>query len=194
MSVSHFALSSSPGPDSTLQSTREPLCLCSPQPYLGVRFWHRKDLFLSVLYFLWEKWGLRKLVMLWTDDLGKGGCSSVCRVLADLRKTLGSVPSATQSSVVTRASDSNIWQVEAGRWRLQGQPRLYSQFKARLCYIRPCLNLGYLSLYNCMYIIKWNIHIMFVICTYPHTPHHTYYLVVRNLKNGYASFIYKALI
>lgn len=35
---------------------------------------------------------------------------------------------------------------------------------------------------------------MFVICTYPHTPHHTYHLVVRNLKNGYTSFIYKALI
>lgn len=63
--------------------------------------------------------------MLWTDELGKGGCSSVCRVLADLRKTLGSVPSATQSSVVTRASDSNTWQVEAED----------EDFKASLSYI-----------------------------------------------------------
>lgn len=41
----------------------------------------------------------------------------------------------TESSVVVHTYNSNTWKVEAGKWRIWGQPWLHSKFKTSLGYI-----------------------------------------------------------
>lgn len=41
---------------------------------------------------------------------------------------------------VLASFDPSTWEVDAGGERAQGHPRLQSEFKASLGYVKPCLN------------------------------------------------------